>query len=81
MSNQHLIDTYLARACELEACALRVERDPPKINTSPRWSDAAFLRCEAQYWRAHARKAGDRSTPSATTAPHIATVAAVEQPA
>jgi len=55
MTNQRLAETYLARARELEECAQRVERNPASIRTSPRWSDIAFLRREAAWWRAHAQ--------------------------
>ncbi len=55
MSNQRLIETYLARARELEDHALRVEQNPPSIRSSPRWRDTAFLRREAAWWRAIAR--------------------------
>jgi hypothetical protein len=55
VSNQRLIETYLARARELEDHALRVEQNPPSIRSSPRWRDTAFLRREAAWWRAIAR--------------------------
>jgi hypothetical protein len=55
MTNQHLAETYRARAQELEDHAQRVERNPPSIRMSPRWRDAAFLRSEAAWWRAHAQ--------------------------
>ena len=44
MSNQRLVETYLARARELEDHAQRVEQNPPLIHMSPRWRDTAFLR-------------------------------------
>ena len=55
MSKQNLAQTYLARACELEACAQRVEKNPPSFRVSPRWRDTAFLRNEAAWWRAYAQ--------------------------
>ena len=55
MTNQHLVETYLARARELEDHAKRVEENPPSIRMSPRWLDTTFLRREAAWWRAHAQ--------------------------
>jgi len=55
MTNQRLIETYLARARELEDHALRMEQNPPAIRMSPRWRDTAFLRREAAWWRAIAQ--------------------------
>ena len=55
MTNQRLAETYRARAQELEDHVQRVEQNPPSIHMSPRWRDAAFLRREAAWWRAHAQ--------------------------
>ena len=55
MSNQRLIDGYLARARELEDCVLRLEQNPPSFRFASRWRDAAFLRREAAWWRDHAQ--------------------------
>jgi hypothetical protein len=49
-------ESYFARALELEDCARRIEAAPPSLNLAPRWRDAAFLRREADWWRAYARE-------------------------
>ena len=51
MTNQRLIEAYLARARELEEHALRMEQNPPTFRMSPRWRDTAFVRREAARWR------------------------------
>jgi hypothetical protein len=50
-----MIETYLARARELEEHAQRMEKNPPSIRMSPRWRDTVFLRREASWWRAMAQ--------------------------
>lgn len=54
-------DKYFARALELEACARRVDpstraqdEEAPSPKLAPRWRDSAFLRREAEWWRAYA---------------------------
>lgn len=51
MTNQRLIEAYLARARELEDHAQRMELNPPTFRMSPRWRDTAFVRREAARWR------------------------------
>jgi len=51
MTNQRLIEAYLARARELEEHAQRMEQNPPTFRMSPRWRDTAFVRREAARWR------------------------------
>jgi hypothetical protein len=55
MTNQRMVETYLARARELEDFARRVEETSPSIRLSPRWRDTNFLRREAASWRAYAQ--------------------------
>ncbi|MFZ1109880.1 MAG: hypothetical protein WAN43_16215 [Rhodomicrobium sp.] len=55
MADPRRADAYFARALELEACARLLEAGPPLLKISPRWRDAAFLRREAEWWRAYAR--------------------------
>jgi hypothetical protein len=56
MTNQCLIEDYLARARELEDCVQRFEQSPSSIRVSPRWRDAEFLRREAACWRSYAQR-------------------------
>jgi len=50
-----LVETYLARAQELEDSAQRVEKFSPSMQASQRRRGAATLRDEAAWWRAYAQ--------------------------
>jgi hypothetical protein len=55
VNNQRLVETYLARAQELEDSAQRVEKFSPSMQASQRRRGAATLRDEAAWWRAYAQ--------------------------
>jgi hypothetical protein len=55
MNTQRLIETYLARARDLEDNAQRLEQAPPSSSLSSRQRDTAFLRREAMWWQAYAQ--------------------------
>jgi len=62
MRTQRLVEVYIARACELEDRAERLEQNPNLLAQisagagarSPHRRSADFLRREAGWWRAYA---------------------------